>query len=134
MSWMSMFVSAVVTMAPFLSSMGWCNNTSERSAIAVRHARRGTQGSEERTVRVRQHRMRQQVGAALEGAPQRFLPSPPRNRTVIAREQDLGNRLAAERWRPRVLRILEQPIAKRLGDRGITATKHTGNQAADDID
>src|SRR5579862_6584008 len=107
MSWMSMFVSAVVTIRPFLSSIGWCRSTSERSVIAT-----AFQGGEKGAIRRAQRRVCQQVGAALKGAPQGFATPPGGDRTVVPGEQDLRNPQATEFRRPRVLGILEEAIAE----------------------
>src|SRR5258705_3547314 len=94
MSWTSRFVTAVVTMAPFLSYTGWCRSATYKSATAIapsavtpwagRRVRSGGRG------RV------QQVGTSLGRCFEGALAPPPRYRLVITGSQHLRHDAAAE--------------------------------------
>ena len=77
------------------------------SMLPVGRSSAGNSSSSRRSSAV-SGRAAEQVGAALEGAPQRLRPPPAGDPGVVARPQHLGHRPAPEVGGPRVLRVLEQ--------------------------
>src|SRR5438309_5270191 len=76
----------------------------------------------------------EEVGAAIEGPPQRQRPPPAGDQGVVARPQRFGHRPAAEVRRACVLRVLEQPGPERLVVAGLRVAHHARNEAGDGLD
>src|SRR5262245_55585899 len=129
MSCTSMFVTAVVTTAPFLSSTGWWSRATYRSPIVPPAER-----AQERPIDVVERRRREQIRTTLERHAERLLAPPPGDRGVIAREQHVRHARAPELRRPRVLRTLEQTAHERVvGGRGGVA-EHARQQPDDRVE
>src|SRR6187455_1954964 len=103
-------------------------STSETSAILA------LEGCKEGAVLRTQVGAVEEIGARLQSAVQRLLPSPASDSGVIAREQHSGHGRAAVLRRSRVLRILEKRAGERIVGGGIFAAKDTGNEPTDCVD
>src|SRR5439155_7184299 len=78
--------------------------------------------------------LREEVRTPLLGSPERLLETPAPDRTVVAARQDCRNILALERWRLRVLGILQKACRERfLGDgRRLDRTRQEPDDRVDD--
>mgnify|MGYP003347520299 CR=1 FL=1 len=64
----------------------------------------------------------QQIRSPASRSQQRLLLTPARNRLMVAGEQNVRHPHAPEDRRPRILRILEQPVAERFVRRALVVT------------
>src|SRR5918996_4325106 len=80
---------------------------------------------------VRAPAARQQIRAPLPCQTLRLLPAPSLHRAVVARQEDLGYRMALELRRARVLRVLEKAGGVRFEGKGVNVAEHPGHQSRD---
>ena len=76
----------------------------------------------------------EEVGPSLQRPPERLAQPPAADRAVVAGHEDGRNVVALEDGRPRVLRVLEEPVGERLlgGRGGVDRARQEAEDRVDD--
>src|SRR5262245_47065827 len=89
--------------------------------------------AEEGAIGVVERGVREEVRPRRERRAQRLLPAPARDRGVVAGEEDVRDAQPAELLGARVLRVLEEPAAERVLERGALVAERTREESHDGV-